>query len=60
MIQVAVSVHRSFLFPADLVTTSAFFRDFVRAVGYLSHLRIVETFAPEQYRVLFTATEGLS
>jgi hypothetical protein len=58
MIQVAVSVQRSFLFPADVRTTSGFFREFRRVLGYLPHLRLVKTFGPDQYRVLFTTTEA--
>ena len=58
MIQVAVSVQRSFVCPADLPTTSTFFRDFARVLDYLPHLRLVKTFGPDQHRVLFTATEA--
>jgi hypothetical protein len=58
LIQVAVSVQRSFACPADLPTTSAFFRDFAHVLDYLPHLRLVKTFGPGQHRVLFTATEA--
>lgn len=58
MIHLAVSVQRSFFFPADLAATSAYLRDLGRVLGYLPYLRLVKTFAPNQYRILYTANES--
>lgn len=58
MIYVAVSVQRSFRFPADLPTTCAYFRDFARVLGFLTPLRLVKTYAPDQYRILYSVTES--
>lgn len=58
MIHVAVSVQRSFLFPADLAATCAYFRDLARALGHQANLSLVKTYAADQYRVLFSANEA--
>ena len=58
MISIAVSAQRVFTFPADLATTSSYFRDFGYTLRYLPHLRLVTTYARDQYRVLYSTTEA--
>ena len=58
MISIAVSDQRTFTLPADLATTTAYFRDFERTIRDLHHLRMVKTYAPDQYRILYSAAEG--
>jgi hypothetical protein len=58
MINIAVSAQRVFTFPADLATTAAYYRDFGHTLEYLPHMRLVTTYARDQYRVLFTTSEA--
>lgn len=58
MISIAVSAQRLFTFPADLATTTSYFRDFGHTLGYLPHLRLVKTYARDQYRILYSTTEA--
>lgn len=57
MIHVALSVQRSFLFPADLAATAAYCRDFDRILKYLPRLHRVKAFAQDQYRILCSPNE---
>jgi hypothetical protein len=57
MIHISCSVRRSFLFPADLPTTCAYFGDFNRAIGRLPHIRLVNAYAPNHFRMLYHASE---
>lgn len=58
MISVAVSAHRTFTFPADLATTTAYFRAFKQTLRYLPHLRLVKTYTRNKYRIVYNATEA--
>jgi hypothetical protein len=58
MISIAVSARRVFTLPADLPTTRAQFRDFRQTLQYLPDLRLVKTYAPEQYRILYSAAHA--
>jgi hypothetical protein len=58
MINIAVSAQRVFVFPADLPTTTAYFRDFGRTLAYLPHLSLVTTYARDQYRILYSVAEA--
>lgn len=57
-VALAVSVHRVFIFPADLERTTAHFCDFTRVVSYLPHLRLIKTHAANQYRIRYSAAEA--
>lgn len=57
MIRIACSVRRSFIFPADLPTACAYFGDVARAIGRLPHIRLVNTYAPNHFRLLYHASE---
>jgi hypothetical protein len=59
MIDIAVSAQRVFTIPADLARTTLHFRDFGHTLSYLApHLRLVTTYAGDQYRLLYSATEA--
>jgi hypothetical protein len=59
MINIAVSAQRVFTVPADLARTTAHFRDFGHTLDYLApHLRLVATYARDQYRMLYSVTEA--
>ncbi len=59
MISIAVSAQRVFTFPADLARTMSYFRDFRHTLGFLlPHLRLVTTYASDQYRILYSVTEA--
>ncbi len=57
MIRIAGSVHRSFLFPADLPTACAYFGDFNHIARYLPHIGLVKAYAPNHFRMLYHTTE---
>jgi hypothetical protein len=57
MIRIACSVRRSFIFPADLPTACAYVGDVARAIGRLPHIRLVNTYAPNHFRLLYHASE---
>ena len=57
-VALAVSVQRVFVFPADLARTTATFCDFTRVLGHLPHLRLIKTYAANQYRIRYNAAEG--
>lgn len=58
MISIAVSAQRTFTLPADLATTTAYFRDFERTIRDLQYLSLVKTYAQDQYRILYSAAEA--
>ena len=59
MIHIAVSAQRVFTVPADLARTTAHFRDFGHTLDCLApHLRLVATYARDQYRMLYSVTEA--
>ena len=57
-IAVAVAAQRIFIFPADLARTTAYFCDFARVLNHLPHLRILKTYAADQYRIQYSAAEA--
>ncbi len=57
MIRLAGAVQRSFTFPGRVPEACAFFGDFERLLPYLPHIRPVETYAPDQFRLLYHTTE---
>ena len=58
-ILISVSAQRVFAVPADLTEATAHFRDFGRTLDYLApHLRLVATYARDQYRMLYSVTEA--
>jgi hypothetical protein len=59
MIHIAVSAQRAFTVPAGLAGTTAHFRDFGHTLDYLApHVRLVATYARDQYRMLYSVTEA--
>ncbi len=58
MISIAVTARRVFTLPADLPTTKARFRDFKRTLEYLPDIRVVKTYAQNQYRILYSAAHA--
>ena len=59
MINIAVSAQRVFAVPADLTEATALFRNFGHTLDYLApHLRLVATYARDQYRMLYSVTEA--
>ena len=59
MIQLAGSANRSYLFPADLPTAFAYHCDLARSMRFLPHISIEKRYAPDQFRLLYSAIEGL-
>jgi hypothetical protein len=57
MIKIRGSVHRSFLFPADLPTAFAFYSDVRRILHYLPHISMVKEYTDTSYRMLYNSTE---
>ena len=57
MIRVAGSVHRSFVFPAELPLTYAYYADIGRVLSYLPHICLARTYGPDQLRLLYHSTE---
>ena len=59
MIHIAVSGQRVFTVPADLARTTACLRNFGHTLACLApHLRLVATYARDQYRMLYSVTEA--
>ena len=59
MIHIAVAAQRVFTVPADLAGTTSHFREFGHSLDYLApHLRLVATYARDQYRMLYSVTEA--
>ena len=57
MIKVAGSVHRSFVFPAELPLAYAYYADIGRVLSYLPHICVARTYGPDQLRLLYHSTE---
>jgi len=57
MIRVAGSVHRSFVFPAELPLAYAYYADIGRVLSYLPHICLVRTYGPDRLRLLYHSTE---
>ncbi len=58
MIDIAVSARRVFTLPVDLAAARRQFCDFRQMLRYLPDLRLVQTHARDQYRVLYSATHA--
>jgi hypothetical protein len=59
MLNIAVSAQRVFTVPAGLARTTSHLRDFGHTLDYLApHLRLVTTYARDQYRLLYSAAEA--
>lgn len=59
MIQLAGSAHRTYLFPADLPAAFAYHCGLARSMRCLPHISIVERYATDQLRLLYSAIDGL-
>ena len=57
MIKVAGSVHRSFVFPAELPLAYAYYADIDRVLSYLPHICVARTYGPDRLRLLYHSTE---
>ena len=57
MIKIAGSVHRSFIFPADLPTAFAFYGDMSRSLHYPPHISLLHRYDEHTYRMLYSTTE---
>jgi hypothetical protein len=57
MIKITGSSQRSFIFPADLDTTIAFFSDIGRILHYLPYISIVNKYSEQRYRMLYSSKE---
>jgi hypothetical protein len=57
MIDLEASFQRTYLFPANLTSSFAYFSNSGRILNYLPHISIIHTYQPNQYRVNYHATE---
>ena len=57
MIKVASSARRTFTFPADLPTAFAYYSDVGRILTYLPHISLVQAYAYDQFRMLYSTLE---
>ena len=57
MIKIAGSIHRSFIFPAELPLAFAYYSDLGRILTYLPHIFLVRAYAYNQFRMLYSTTE---
>ncbi len=58
MIKISGSTKRLFLFPASLQKTFAYYSDIPRSIDFLPHISLVRSFAPGQYRLLYSFLES--
>jgi hypothetical protein len=58
MIQISGSTQRLFLFPASMQEAFAFYSDIPRSIDFLPHISVVRSFAPGQYRLLYSSLES--
>jgi len=58
VISIAMAAQRTFTFPADLATTTAYFRAFKKTIQSTPYLHLVKTYARNKYRILYSATEA--
>lgn len=57
MITISGSVHRSFVFPAELPLAFEYYADIRRTINMLPHISFVQQHGERQYRVLYSTTE---
>lgn len=57
MMKIAGSNGRSFTFPADVATAINFYRDLSRLIDFLPHIEMHAPLGPNQYRMVYSATE---
>ncbi len=57
MIKLAGTACRSFIFPADLATTYAYYGDLQHVLNYLPHITVVKLHADDHFRVLYSTSE---
>ena len=57
MIKVGGSTRRDFIFPTTVEHAIAFYDDLDRIVSCLSHITMVEKFAPNEMRVMYNTKE---
>jgi carbon monoxide dehydrogenase subunit G len=55
VINIAVSVQRTFTLPANLAATTDYLCDLPRTLEDLPHLALVKTHGPDQYRIVYRA-----
>jgi hypothetical protein len=56
-IEIDGSVERSFSFPADIKDAFIYYQDLGRIVGWLRHVRLVDSHGPNEYRVQYSSVE---
>jgi hypothetical protein len=57
MINLVGSAQRPFVFPADLPLAYAYYGDVGRVLTFLPHIRLVRSYGPDRFRLLYTSTE---
>ena len=57
MILINGTSRQTFIFPAEISTASAFYRDFSRILHYLPHIYLVKAYGPDQFRVMYHTLE---
>ena len=57
-LRISGTTRRVFMFPASMPETFAYYRDIGRSLGYLRNITTVQRFAPDQYRLVYSAKEG--
>ncbi len=57
MILINGTSRQTFLFPANVATTSTFYGDFGRILRYLPHIQLVKAYRPDQFRVMYHTLE---
>lgn len=57
MINVAGTIRRSYLFPADRPTAFTYYQDLGRLLAYLPHIQLIHTYQEGQFRVLYETAE---
>ncbi|HZY41225.1 MAG TPA: hypothetical protein VFF59_04405 [Anaerolineae bacterium] len=58
MIKLAGSARRTYLFPVVLPRAFGYHCDLARSMRFLPHISVVEHYAPDQLRLLYSATES--
>ena len=57
MIDIAGSVRRSFIFPADVRSAFEFYAHINRTLSFLDHISILQQYTSDEYRMLYKTTE---
>lgn len=57
MINVAGTIRRAYLFPADRPTAFAYYRDLGRLLQYLPHIQLIHDYGNHEFRVLYETVE---